>query len=620
MSSMEENNNAAEFDRGSNGENNTTDSLQEMSTQGSSQFVAPTRIKEMQKQHIRRPKRKSDSGESMKKRNQKRKLNQNAKIPGNFRFYAESEAEKIDLCNKLDRAKMMVDETIANTSNFTILNHILDNFLKTPGTQNNVSATDGASEFKQYLYREYDDNRDDELYICTPSALANISFGIQDHSKNCSSDLSLKDIQRFGHVGKLLFECNGGHELKCDTSSHLEGGSFVANMKVVHSVYSSGLRHAQYERFCTGAGLGSCSETVFKNSHNMFCEIIEAKAKESIHSALNGEIAQSVANMAEQGDEYEGVDIITDARHGWRKNAAQSDVVALGNITHKVVNIQTVTRSDEPISQRHELVGVKKMYKDFDRQNVKVRIHGHDRNSSVNKYLAQEKPNVKNANDTWHATKGITKILKNITTGAKKNRGITWHEELADKAASIKTACFYAMKSCNGNPDKLREILDNIPRHYQDDHAKCLPESRCKTDEEYECSKCPIRDPVAIRLLTDAIRKLQIYRTPADYACCVDTHYVESYNNATLVYHDKRISFGEKEYKRRTYLSVLDWNENVDRDYTSVSEWEDAKAPRRKTGRKNLKPKSFTFVGQIWAEILNRLYQRSNSIDTESTN
>ena len=620
MSSMEENDNAAEFDRGSSGENNTTDSLQEMSTQGSSQFVAPTRIKEMQKQHIRRPKRKSDSGESMKKRNQKRKLNQNAKIPGNFRFYAESEAEKIDLCNKLDRAKMMVDETIANTSNFTILNHILDNFLKTPGTQNNVSATDGASEFKQYLYREYDDNRDDELYICTPSALANISFGIQDHSKNCSSDLSLKDIQRFGHVGKLLFECNGGHELKCDTSSHLEGGSFVANMKVVHSVYSSGLRHAQYERFCTGAGLGSCSETVFKNSHNMFCEIIEAKAKESIHSALNGEIAQSVANMAEQGDEYEGVDIITDARHGWRKNAAQSDVVALGNITHKVVNIQTVTRSDEPISQRHELVGVKNMYKDFESQNVKVRIHGHDRNSSVNKYLAQEKPNVKNANDTWHATKGITKILKNITTGAKKNRGITWHEELADKAASIKTACFYAMKSCNGNPDKLRDILDNIPRHYQDDHAKCLPESRCKTDEEYECSKCPIRDPVAIRLLTDAIRKLQIYRTPADYACCVDTHYVESYNNATLVYHDKRISFGEKEYKRRTYLSVLDWNENVDRDYTSVSEWEDAKAPRRKTGRKNLKPKSFTFVGQIWAEILNRLYQRSNSIDTESTN
>ena len=29
---------------------------------------------------------------------------------------------------------------------------------------------------------------------------------------------------------------------------------------------------------------------------------------------------------------------------------------------------------------------------------------------------------------------------------------------------------------------------------------------------------------------------------------------------------------------------------------TPVSEWEDAKAPRRKTGHKNLKPPSFIFV------------------------
>ena len=88
--------------------------------------------------------------------------------------------------------------------------------------------------------------------------------------------------------------------------------------------------------------LGSCSETVFKTSH--ICETIKAAAKESIHTALNGEIAQVVANMAENGSEFEGNDIITDARHGWRKNAAQSDIVALGNITHKGVDKQTVTR------------------------------------------------------------------------------------------------------------------------------------------------------------------------------------------------------------------------------------------------------------------------------------
>ena len=101
-------------------------------------------------------------------------------------------------------------------------------------------------------------------------------------------------------------------------------------------------------------------------------------------------------------------------------------------------------------------------------------------------------------------------MLKSVTI-EKKNRGITWHEELSDKAASFKTATFYAMKNWNGDPGRLREILDNIPRHYQDDNSKCLPEFRCKTDEEYECSKCIIQDPIAIRLLTEAIRKLQIY-------------------------------------------------------------------------------------------------------------
>lgn len=54
--------------------------------------------------------------------------------------------------------------------------------------------------------------------------------------------LSLKDVQRYGHAGKLNFPCSEGHSLKCDTSSHLEGGggSVTANMKVVHSVYTSG--------------------------------------------------------------------------------------------------------------------------------------------------------------------------------------------------------------------------------------------------------------------------------------------------------------------------------------------------------------------------------------------
>jgi len=45
----------------------------------------------------------------------------------------------------------------------------------------------------------------------------------------------------------------------------------------------------------------------------------------------------------------------------------------------------------------------------------------------------------KNANDTWHETKGIVKQAKNIVSGPKNMKGKTWHEELSDKVAPIKT-------------------------------------------------------------------------------------------------------------------------------------------------------------------------------------
>ena len=96
--------------------------------------------------------------------------------------------------------------------------------------------------------------------------------------------------------------------------------------------------------------------------------------------------------------------------------------------------------------------------------------------------------------------------MKSITTGPKKNHGVTWHEELADKGAAIKTATYHAMKTCQGSAQKLRELLDNIPEHYKGNHSNCASESRCRLEGEiYECSKCTLKDPVAIELLSKAI-------------------------------------------------------------------------------------------------------------------
>ena len=197
-----------------------------------------------------------------------------------------------------------------------------------------------------------------------------------------------------------------------------------------------------------------------------------------------------------------------------------------------------------------------------------------------------------------------------MTQGPKKNHGKTWHNELSDKAGSIRTHAYWAMKNCGGSPNKLIDMLENIVCHYKGSHENCHSTSRCKADPAYEPTKFMLSDPVAEKLLFQAIRSLPIYKKPHDYIHCQNTHYVESYNNATLIYHDKRIVFGTKEYKRRSDMSVIEWNDNVDRDYSSITYRQSAIANRRMQGQKNLKPKTTEFFRRIWESVLCSYYDQ----------
>ena len=56
-----------------------------------------------------------------------------------------------------------------------------------------------------------------------------------------------------------------------------------------------------------------------------------------------------------------GINILTDARHGWRRNAVQSYFIAIWHNHHGVVGLAVVTRADDHVSQRHEMKGVEKL-------------------------------------------------------------------------------------------------------------------------------------------------------------------------------------------------------------------------------------------------------------------
>ena len=97
-------------------------------------------------------------------------------------------------------------------------------------------------------------------------------------------------------------------------------------------------------------------------------------------------------------EDLDGIDIMTDARHGWRKNAKDSSVVVLGDKTHKVLQCIHVTKADDIVSQRHELKGTQRIYENFESEDVTIKVHTHDRNLSINK-LVKLRPMTTNQND-----------------------------------------------------------------------------------------------------------------------------------------------------------------------------------------------------------------------------
>eukprot|EP00731_Ephydatia_muelleri_P033259 Em0027g7a len=72
-----------------------------------------------------------------------------------------------------------------------------------------------------------------------------------------------------------------------------------------------------------------------------------------------------------------------------------------------------------------------------------------------------------NSYDTWHGTKNVAKQLRHICAGTVRTRDRTWFTELSDKACT-KVHLYWCMRNCGGNPDRLRAMIMNISKHFQD--------------------------------------------------------------------------------------------------------------------------------------------------------
>ena len=482
----------------------------------------------------------------------------------------------------------------------TVLDYWLDNHDQPPNT--NVPL---VSQHQEATIGQ----TDEDLCVTAKSSITKLLALAEDHGRYCSCRLQVNKVHYIGHVMLYKLHCrrlSAKHVLWWATSPKLPGGKYLVNERVQHGLLFSGMRPSHYERFVQGAGMGKVDFRDRKAFLQRHIPAIDEEYEDSLETALNEEVA--CYNIDQSDNEWQGIDIKTDARHGHRRNAKDTSVVAIGDQTSKVLSHIHITKQEDPVTQKHEKAGTDKLYQYLDQKNVPVRTHIHDRNTSVNK-LIREKQWPTNQNDCWHAIKNLKKRLTNVSHGALCRHGKTWHRQLMDKVEPIGTHAYWALKNSDGDSQKVKESLLNVVEHYQNNHTKCHSSSRCRQKEyPYIPSRIVIDDPKAISLLTREIISSTLYKHPEDFVLCKETAHVESFNNTMNMFQDKRIYYSDTEYLTRSKVSVLHWNENAGRPHTSTWKADRSAHTRRGKVKKNYKRPTYKYRQNIWRKYMNTIY------------
>lgn len=444
-----------------------------------------------------------------------------------------------------------------------------------------------------------DEHLEDDILLVEQTALIQLVTIVENHSSLCHENLFQNINGTTGHVSSITFACAAGHTYKWNTSSYVHGSraKYTVNCRLTHAFYSSGIIPATYKRFCDAACIGYLRNDQRNSVATEYEEAVNQQYEESVEEALVLETAM--------GEAEEGISLMSDARHGTRKNAMDTSVVTIGDKSHHVISHEHITKEDDPVTQRHEYVGTERTLNRLIEKNININIWTHDRNMSVNSLLKNSKEGIISQNDCWHGLKSLKKDIAAVTTGAKKRENVTWHGQLFDKKDGVVNHVHHALRNSNGDPQLLRAKMDNAVDHYKIDHTNCDPVSRCKEDANYKPSHLVITSSIAEKLLRDAIRKTTIYKNPHDFCHGKDTHYVESFNNVLNIFQDKRICFSKSQYSMRGKLGTIHWNTNVDRGFTSV--WVKPTAVgsnKRGKLKKNYKKLDYSYRHEIWKKFI----------------
>ena len=389
-----------------------------------------------------------------------------------------------------------------------------------------------------------------DYFLFDQTSMQNIVDLTFEHGKTCQEKFNVT-TERRGHCSQITLYCNKGHVRMCSSSIETKNQGLNGNYQMYKGYLASGMIRDKYDTLCEQAMIGSSKRLMeYDYYHSAIAELSDEHVKFSCQTAIEEEVEMSKeANLT-------GIRIQSDARHNQRKNSFYSNITVNGKLTRKILAFYTMTKDEEPVTQRHEKAATRKCIEMLQTQlqalDFGILDATHDNNASITNLYRDL--GITNNLDNWHGIrKAVSKITNQVSTDKIRDISQVY-------LYKIRTHFYWSLANCENNPEILKQLLLRVAKHLMNDHSDCSPNSECNMPE-YD-----FQNPISLQSsnwLTNQIKLTDLYKRPELYAANESTSVTESINNSYLSFLDKRVRIGEASYALRTNLAVMIYNENV---------------------------------------------------------
>ncbi|XP_035695017.1 uncharacterized protein LOC118428879 isoform X2 [Branchiostoma floridae] len=311
------------------------------------------------------------------------------------------------------------------------------------------------------------------------------------------------------------------------------------------------------------------------------------------------------------------IDIIGDGRcDSPGHNAKYMSYTLMEETTGLILAMELIQVTETGTSQAMEKEGLDRclaFLTDPDGEDMEVQCLTTDRHRGAGALMRKVYKEIEHQFDIFHVCKNVKKKIFDKAKGRNCAELLQWLK-------SICNHLWWAVQTCEGNAELLREKWTSIMNHTANVHHwsgkqlfhSCEHEDLGSEEEKTTTTKWLEMGSPAHKALGKVVYERQLLKDMAQMTKYKHTGEVEVYHNVVTKYAPKRIHYSYNGMKARVQLSIIDHNENIGRkqaktlkgDTMTRLDW--SKKQKRYAVKNVYEQKDYSFRQKLMADVLER--------------